>query len=62
MLNILQQNMTLIADVFPELPALKNVIRKMSKKPSFTGPFDRWHDKWPETPLQSERQHLYNIC
>ena len=54
--------MTLIADVFPELPAPKNVVRSMSKKLRFTGRFDRQHGKWVETLLQSERQHLYNIC
>ena len=53
--------MTLIADVFPELPAPKNVVRSMSKKLRFTGRFDRQHGKWVETLLQSERQHLCNI-
>ena len=53
--------MTLITDVFPEVPALKNVIRKLSKQPCFRGPLDRQHGKWVETLLQSEWQHLYNI-
>ena len=53
--------MTLIADVIPELPAPKNVLRSMSKKCSFTGPFDRQHSKRVETLLQSERQNLYHI-
>ena len=61
MLNIWQQKMTIIADVFPELPAPKNVVRSMSKKLCFTGPFDRQHGKWVETLLISERQHLYHI-
>ena len=51
--------MTLIADLFPELPAPKNVVRPMSKKLCFTGPFDRQHGKWVKTLLQRLRQHIY---
>ena len=53
--------MTLIADAFPKLRAPKIVVRKISKKPCFRGPFDRQHKKWVERVLQSERQHLYHI-
>ena len=53
--------MTLIAYVFPELPAPKNVLRSISKKLCFRVPFNKQHGKWVETLLQSERQHLYNI-
>ena len=53
--------MTLIADVFPEVPAPKNMVREMSKKPCFSGPLDRQHGKWVETLLQSEWHHVYNI-
>ena len=53
--------MTLRADVFPELPAPKNVVRSMSKKLCFTGPFQRQHGKWVERVLQCGRQRLYNI-
>ena len=53
--------MTLIADVFPEFPAPKNVVRSMSKKLCFTKHFERKHFKWVETLLQSDWQHLYNI-
>ena len=53
--------MTLIADVFREIPVPKYTVRKMSKKLCFRGPLDRQHGKWVETPLQSEWQHLYNI-
>ena len=38
--------MTLRADVFPKL-----MLKKMSKKSCFTGPFDRQHNKWFETDL-----------
>ena len=53
--------MTLIAYVFLELLAPKNVVRSMFKKMCFTGRFNRQHRKWEETLLQSERQHLYHI-
>ena len=53
--------MTLMADVFPKLPALNNVFTAMSKKLCFRGPFDRQHGKGVETLLQSEREHLYHI-
>ena len=35
--------MVLIADVFPEIPAAKNMVRKMFKKPCLRGPLDREH-------------------
>ena len=46
--------MTFIADVFPEVPALKNMVRSMSKKPRFRAPLDREHGKLVETIFQSE--------
>ena len=53
--------MTLVADVFPEVPAPKNILRQMSKKPCFRGPLDRQQGKRVETLLYSEWQNLYNI-
>ena len=46
--------MTLIADVFPEIPASKNMFQSMSKKSSFRGPLDGQHGKWVEALLESE--------
>ena len=46
--------MTLIADLFPKSRTLENVIRYMSKKSRFKGPFDRQHGKRVQTLLQSE--------
>ena len=43
-----------MADVFPEKPAPKNMVRLMSKKPCFTRPLDREHDKSVETMFQIE--------
>ena len=53
--------MTLVVDVFPEIPAPKNIVRKMPKKLRFRGPLDRQQGNWIETLLQSEWQNLYNI-
>ena len=46
--------MTLIADVFPEIPAPKSMVRLMSKKPCFRRPLDREHGKLVETMFQIE--------
>ena len=53
--------MTLIADLFPKLRTLENVVRYMPKKSSFKGPFDRKDAKRVQTLLRSERQHPYHI-
>ena len=53
--------MTLIADVFTEIPPPKNIVRQISKKPCFKRPLDREHCEWVEMLSQSEWQHLYNI-
>ena len=53
--------MTLTGDGFTEIPVPKNMVRSMSQKLRFTGPFDRQHDKWVEAFVQSGRQHLHNI-
>ena len=41
--------MTLIPDLFPEILAPKNMVRKISKKLCFRGPLGRQHGKWIET-------------
>ena len=53
--------MTLIADLFPKSRTPENVIRYMSKKSRFKGPFDREHCKRVQSLLRSERQHRYHI-
>ena len=53
--------MTLIADLIPILRTPKNLVRYMSKKSYFKGPFDRQHGKRVETLLRSEAQHRYHI-
>ena len=53
--------MTLIADLFPKLRTPKKVLRYLSKKSRFKGPFDRQHGKRVQTLLRSEPQHRYHI-
>ena len=53
--------MTLIADLFSKLRNPENVVRYMSKKSRFKGPFDRQHGKRVQTVLQSAQQHCYHI-
>ena len=53
--------MTLIADLFPKLRIPENVIRYMSKKSRFKGPFDRQHGKLFQIQLQSGQQHFHHI-
>ena len=56
-----QKKMTLLADLFPKLRTLKNVVRYMSKKSRFKVPFDRQHRKQLQTLFPSEPQHRYHI-
>ena len=53
--------MTLIADLFPKLRILENVVRYMSKKSRFKGPFDTQHGKRFQirTPL-SQTQNTFS--
>ena len=45
--------MTLIADLFPKLRTPENVVRYISKKASFKGPFARQHVKRVQTLFRS---------
>ena len=60
-LNICDKKMTFIADLFAKLRTPKNVVRYMSKKSRFEGPFDWQHGKRVQTLLRSESQHHYHI-
>ena len=55
------KTMTLIADLFPKLSTPENVVRYMSKKSRFKGPFDRQHGKLAQTLLRSGTQYCYHI-
>ena len=60
-LNICKKKMSFIADLFAKLRTPKNVVRYMSKKSRFKGPFDRQHGKRVQTLLRSWSQHRYHI-
>ena len=53
--------MTFIADLFAKLRTPKNVVRYMSKKSRFKGPFDWQHGKRVKTLLRFESQETYHI-
>ena len=53
--------MTFIVEIFPILRTPKKVVRSMSKKSRFKGPFDRQHGKRVQTLLRSDPQHRYYI-
>ena len=53
--------MTFIADLFAKLRTPKNVVRYLSKKSRFKGPFDKQHGKRVQTLSQSEPQNRYHI-
>ena len=53
--------MTFIADLFARLRTPKNVVRYMSKKSRFKGPFDWQHGKRVQTLLPSESEETYHI-
>ena len=53
--------MTFIVEIFPILRTPKNVVRSMSKKSRFKGPFDWQHGKRVQTLVRSDPQHRYYI-
>ena len=53
--------MTLLANLFPKLRTPEKVVRYMSKKSRFKGPFDRQHGKRVQTLLRPKERHRYDI-
>ena len=60
-LNISNKKMSFIADLFAILRTQKNVVRYMSKKSRFKGPFDRQHGKRVQALLRSGSRDRYHI-
>ena len=50
----LLKKVTLIADLFPEIPAPKEMVTEISKKKCSRRPLERQQGKWFETLYQSE--------
>ena len=61
LLNILEKEITLIADVFPKLQTAKELVKPTSKKCHFRTPFHSQHVKASQTLLESARQKFYHI-
>ena len=59
--NNLKKNMSLIADIFRKLRRANNVVRKMSKNPSFRTPFGNKHAKGSWRLLKYAQKHFYHI-
>ena len=53
--------MILIADVFPELPTAKYVVRYLSQNPQFRTLFNSQHGKRSQILLKSEQRHFYQL-
>ena len=53
--------MILIADVFPELPTAKYVVRYLSQNPEFRTLFNSQHGKRSQILLKSEQRHFYQL-
>ena len=53
--------MNLIADLLPKLRTPENVVRYISEKSSFKGPFARQHVKRVQILFRSGEQHCYHI-
>ena len=56
-----KKKMTVIAYVFPILQNPESMVRCLSKKSRFRGPFETQHGKRAQTLLQYEREHLHQI-
>ena len=60
-MNILRQNITLIADIFPKLRTPKNKVRSMSIKSRFKRSFKKQHPKCAQTLFKFPWHNLYHI-
>ena len=60
-LNIFKKKMSFIADLLAKLRTPENVVRYISKKSRFKGPFDGQHGKQVRTLLRSGSQDRYHI-
>ena len=53
--------MTLIANVFPKLQTLKNMVRSMPKMSSFRAAVEKQHRKCAQTLFKFEGELIYHI-
>ena len=60
-LNIFKPKMMLIANEFPKLETVKNLVRPLSKKRRFRKSFDSQHVKESQTLVKSAWEHFYHF-
>ena len=60
-LNFLKKKMMVIANVFPKLQTVKNLVRPLSKKHRFRTRFDSQHVKSSQIFAKSPWEHIYNV-
>ena len=56
-----EQKMIVIANVFPQLLTVEDLVRPLYKKRCFRTPFDSQHVKGSRTPLKSAWEQFYHI-
>ena len=61
MLNIFKSKMALVADVFPNIRNLKNVVTSISKKSCFRSPFEKQDIKRDQKLLKVERHDKHYL-
>ena len=60
-LNVFKKKMIVLANVFPQLKTVKNLVRPLFEKRRFRTSFDSQHVKGSQTLVKSSWQHFYHI-
>ena len=60
-LNIFEKKMTVIANVFPKLQTVKDLVKPLSRKPRFTTSFDSQRVNGCQKLVKSAWEHFYDI-
>ena len=60
-LNVFKKKMIVIANVFPQLKTVKNLVRPLFKKRRFRTSFDSQHVKGSQKLVKSSWEHFYQI-
>ena len=60
-LNVFKKKMIVIANVFPQLQTVKNLVRPLFEKRRFRTSFDSQHVKGSQTLVKSAWEHFYHI-
>ena len=60
-LNVFKKKMIVLANVFPQLKTVKNLVRPLFKKRRFRTSFDSQHVKGSQKLVKSSWEHFYQI-